>query len=196
MDTLPQYLARNVADARSRRNMSQSQLAERAGIPRSTITHIESGQGNPALRNLARVAAALGVGLDELVSEPRSDFLLIKAADIPITQRSSGRVRIGKLLPDRVKGLEIDRMALAPRSAMRGTPHVQGTKEYLHCISGSVQVLVASQRYTVEAGDVLAFAGDQHHSYRNAGDQEALAISVVVPLPIRRAGNLLTRDAS
>ncbi|GJM10020.1 MAG: transcriptional regulator [Lysobacteraceae bacterium] len=189
MSTIAEFLARNVTDARANRNLSQSQLAEQSGVPRSTITHIESGQGNPSVANLARIAAALGVGLDELVSEPRHEHLLIKAADVPTVVKSAGRVSVGKLLPDQIKGLEIDRMTWAPRAAMRGTPHVQGTKEYLHCLAGIVQVQVGSHRYTLEPGDVLAFAGDQRHSYLNAGDVEATAISVVVPLPIRLAAD-------
>lgn len=187
MNTIAEYLARNVTSARANRNLSQTQLADRSGVPRSTITHIESGQGNPSVANLARVAAALGVGLDELVSEPRSDQLLIKAADVPTVMKAAGKVMIGKLLPDQIKGLEIDRMTFAPRGAMRGTPHVQGTKEYLHCLEGNVQVQVGSSRHVLEPGDVLAFAGDQRHSYLNAGPVEAAAISVVVPLPIRLA---------
>jgi transcriptional regulator with XRE-family HTH domain len=182
---LARNLARNLERIRAARNFSQSELARRAGLPRSTVSHVESGQGNPSLQNLARIAGVLGVGLDELVSEPRGEQLLIRAADVPVKQRSGGRIRIGKLLPERITGLEIDRMQLAPRSSMRGTPHLPGTKEYLHGLTGEVQVLVAGSLFPVTAGDVLAFAGDQPHSYRNGGDEPAEAISVVVPLPAR-----------
>jgi transcriptional regulator with XRE-family HTH domain len=187
MDDTATHLARNVAAVRRLRNFSQAQLAAAAGLPRSTVTHIESGQGNPSLSNLVRVAGALGVGLDELVSAPRADLLLVRADDVPRQERASGRVSIRKLLPARIHGLEIDRILVQPRSSMRGKPHLSGTKEYLHCLGGQLQVLVAGTMVAVRQGDVLAFAGDQPHSYRNPDQVPAEALSVVVPLPARLA---------
>jgi len=37
------YLAQNIAKLRHKKNFSQHQLAAVAGIPRSTLTNIESG---------------------------------------------------------------------------------------------------------------------------------------------------------
>jgi hypothetical protein len=34
----------------------------------------------------------------------------------------------------------------------------------------------------VKPGDVLAFAGDQSHAYRNTGQGRAVALSVVIPI--------------
>lgn len=49
--------------------LSQSQLAERAGIHRTYLTRIEAGQENPSWRVLGDLAAALGLRLSELVAE-------------------------------------------------------------------------------------------------------------------------------
>ncbi|MEM9305508.1 MAG: helix-turn-helix domain-containing protein [Pseudomonadota bacterium] len=174
-------LAVNVAAMRRARNFSQTRLSDLAGVPRSTISHIESGVGNPALATLTRIAAALSVGLDELVSAPRSAVALLTAREVPIEQRSDGRVQIYKLLPERVRGLDIERMELAGRATMKGTPHLAGTKEYLHVLEGVMQVLLSGQFHDVESGDVLAFPGSQAHSYRNPARVTAVAISVVVP---------------
>ena len=37
------------------------------------MTHIESGSGNPSLHNLIKVAAALQVSIEELLTRPRTD---------------------------------------------------------------------------------------------------------------------------
>jgi mannose-6-phosphate isomerase-like protein (cupin superfamily) len=148
---------------------------------------MESGAGNPSLGNLASVSAALGAGIEELLARPRTDCLLIRAADVPLRRRSRGRVIVTKVLPERIRGMEIDRMDFAPGASMGGTPHVRGTKEYFYCLAGGVQVLVSGQRFEVGTGDVLAFPGDQRHSYRNAGTVEASAVSVVVPVPVGAA---------
>lgn len=184
MPTASQNLARHVIALRNSRNLSQRQLAERADIPRSTLTHLESGAGNPSLANLAKLSAALGVGIEELLARPRSDSRLIRAAEIPVERRGNGRMQVADLLPERVRGLEITRMTFEPAGSMRGTPHTPGTKEYLHVIAGCVTVVVAGIASEVRAGDVLAFPGDQPHSYANRENDAATALSVVVPLPV------------
>ena len=58
-------------------------------------------------------------------------------------------------------------MELPPRAAMGGVPHKLGTREYLTCERGVVELAAAGEVWTVRAGDVLVFRGDQKHGYRN-----------------------------
>ena len=183
MDKVSTYLSQNIQTLRKKQGLSQERLARNAGIPRSTLTHMESGQGNPSLSNLARIAGALGLGIEELLSRPRSDCQRIAAKDVPVSLRSHGRVKMNKLLPDRLKGIEMDRMELDGEAIMGGHPHLEGTKEYLTVISGEVAVTVAGERFTLKKGDVLAFPGNQPHSYQNPRKQHAVAMSVVIPVP-------------
>lgn len=48
---------------RKMQGITQAELAKRAGIPRSNITRFESGNYNPSLEQLVRIAAALGMKL-------------------------------------------------------------------------------------------------------------------------------------
>lgn len=183
LENVSAYLADNIIALRKRSELSQERLAEKAGIPRSTLTHMESGGGNPSLTNLCKLAAALGVGIEEMLSRPRNECSLLAAADVPIQLRSNGKVAVSKLMPDRVRGIEIDGMEFASGASMAGKPHLQGTKEYLVGLGGAVTVSVAGQNWEVSAGDVLAFPGDQKHGYRNTGRGTANALSIVLPLP-------------
>ena len=79
MAEAPKYLAKNVEALRRLRQMSHNQLAQLAEIPRSTLTHIESGSGNPSLQNLLKVAQALQVSIEELLSPPREEVTYIPA---------------------------------------------------------------------------------------------------------------------
>lgn len=189
--TASRNLALNLAALRGTRRMSQQHLADKAEIPRSTITNIESGAANPSLDNLVRLSAALGVGIDELIAEPRDECVLILEDRIPVRQLSGGKVRVHDLLPERIKGMHIERMELQAGASMRGTPHVTGAKEYLHVTAGTVSVVVAGRTFAVPAGAVLAFPGAQPHSYINRGGTHATALSVVVPAPVLRASSQL-----
>ena len=50
-------------DARKNSGMTQKQLSERAGIAQGDISKIESGNGNPSLRTLKRLASAMDMKL-------------------------------------------------------------------------------------------------------------------------------------
>ncbi len=172
-------LAANLGQLRKDRRMTQARLAAHAGIPRSTIANLESGAGNPSLRNLAGLAAALRVTIEELLARPRTQCALIRARDLPRSERGHGSVRLYRLLPDALTGLQMEKMEMLPGGFMRGVPHIPGTKEYLTCLTGAMRVTVAGQDYELGPGDVFAFPGDQPHVYHNPGRSTSVAISVV-----------------
>jgi quercetin dioxygenase-like cupin family protein len=56
-----------------------------------------------------------------------------------------------------------------------------GVREYFTCLDGCVNLMVAGERYELATGDVLAFPGNQPHSYQNADAlKPARGVSVVV----------------
>ena len=177
------FLAKNLIALRRQRGLSQGQLAKIAGIPRSTLTHLESGEGNPSLQLLAKVTAGMQVSIEELLSRPRASCKLIKSSDVPRQNRGQGLAVLFKLLPDLIPGMELDRLELLPGARMGGVPHVPNSKEYSVCIRGVVQIAVGGIKYNLQEGDVLAFPGDQAHSYFNLGSSKSACISVVVIAP-------------
>jgi transcriptional regulator with XRE-family HTH domain len=180
LDELSENLASNISSLREKRGISQMALAKLAQVPRSTIAHLESGSGNPSLSNLARVSTALQIGLDELLARPRAQCTLIKAKDVRAIKRGQGVATVFKLLPDPLPGMEIDRIEIQKAGRLGGVPHSHGTKEYFTCIKGSITVSVLGTQYKVNEGDVLAFPGDQQHSYQNSSEMLAIGYSVVV----------------
>ena len=184
LDRISQYLASSMAALRKKRGMTQAQLARLSNVPRSTVTHLESGEGNPSLLNLSRIAGALQVSIEELLARPRAECKLIRADRLPKQKRGMGAATIYKLLPDPIPGTEIDRMEIATGGRMGGVPHVAGTKEYLTVVQGEITVHVAGEHYVVKSGDVLAFPGDQAHMYHNTGSTKAVGLSVVVLAPV------------
>lgn len=58
---------RRLREARELRGVSQSQLAEAASLPSSSISHFEGGGRKPSFENLKRLAGALDVSTDFLL---------------------------------------------------------------------------------------------------------------------------------
>jgi len=180
------HLAANMKRLRDERGLSQQRMAALAGIPRPTWASLESGSGNPTLSVLARVAAGLQVSIEELIGPPRSAVQFFPADRTKVRRRQGARVR--NLLPESIPGLDISRMEIDPGGHLTGTPHTAGTREYLTCERGCVELVAAGERHLLAAGDSLVFRGDQRHSYRNPdGRQQAVAISVVCFAPVASA---------
>jgi len=174
------HLARNLVSLRHTRGLTQEGLARAAAVPRSTIANLESGDGNPSLAVLVKVASALAVPIDELLASPRAMVRRWRAAEL--ASRTQGRgVSLRALVPEPVPDETMDVMEFAPGAVMAGTPHLPGTREYFTCLDGAVNVTVAGERYDLASGDVLAFPGNLPHSYQN-GDawKPARGVSVVV----------------
>ena len=172
------HLARNLRLLREVRGLSQTALARKAGLPRATWTHLETGDANPTLAVLTAAATALGVRIEELLSPPAVEATLYRRDSLPT--RAPGQARVRKLLPDALPDTEIERFELPFGGRFAGVPHTRGTREYLTCEAGRLALTVAGQRFELDPGDVVVFRGDQRHGYENAGDGLAVGYSVVL----------------
>lgn len=56
-------IVRAMIDARQKLSMTQKELAEITGISQADISRMESGNANPSLRTLQRLAAGLGMAV-------------------------------------------------------------------------------------------------------------------------------------
>lgn len=183
MDTLRNaaaHLARNLVSLRHARRVTQQALAKSAGVPRSTVANLESGEGNPSLTVLVKIATALDAPIDELLSPPRAKVRRWRGVDVPARSRGRG-VTTRPLVPESMPDEIMEIMEFAPAAVMAGTPHLPGTREFFSCLEGAVTIYIAGEANALAAGDVLAFPGNVAHSYRNASAQEpARGVSIVV----------------
>jgi transcriptional regulator with XRE-family HTH domain len=175
-------LGRNIQQLREARGLTQQQISRVAAMPRATWANLESGAANPTLAVLVKVAQALQVRLEDLIEPPRRTGRLYLAASLP--SRKRGAVTVRKLLPETIAGLEMERMELPPGASMAGVPHTPGTREYLTCERGEIELSADGARWALSPGDVVVFRGDQRHGYRNLGAGTAVAYSVVAFAPI------------
>ncbi len=182
MDDVADHLGNNIRQLREARGLTQQQIAKVAGVPRPTWANLESGAANPTLAVLIKVASALQVSLEELISPPRTTSKFYAAASLPTRQR--GKVTVRRLLPEAIAGLEIERMELPPGASMSGIPHTPGTREYLTCEAGEIELSESGRVWKLGPGDVVVFRGDQSHGYRNPGARAAIAYSVITLAPL------------
>ncbi|HKO50260.1 MAG TPA: S-adenosylmethionine:tRNA ribosyltransferase-isomerase [Polyangiaceae bacterium] len=113
------------------------------------------GSGNPTLTVLHAVCSAFQVSLEEIVAEARANARLYPKGTLPL--RNRGRVQVSSLLPDKIPGMQIERLELPMGSRMIGVPHTPGTREYLTCESGEIELVASGQAFAARGstGDEL-----------------------------------------
>ncbi len=110
-DDVPTRLAGNLKRLREEAGLSQKALAEHSGVPRPTIAHLESGQANPTLSVVLKVAAALGVSVDGLVDPGEAPVVVLSPRALP-TKRTSRIRRVQVLSAGIIRDPEIERITL------------------------------------------------------------------------------------
>lgn len=72
MQSDPKFIADRIRSLRIARNVKQAELDEKTELPRSSISKIENGKREATASELVRIAQALGVTLDMLVTDSDS----------------------------------------------------------------------------------------------------------------------------
>jgi len=66
MDDITITLGKRIRQLRLQTGLSQEKLADKAGMDRTYYAGIERGERNPSVKNLAKIATALGVAMGAL----------------------------------------------------------------------------------------------------------------------------------
>jgi XRE family transcriptional regulator, regulator of sulfur utilization len=176
-DITAQNLAANVRALREARGVSQQQIAQMAGIPRPTWANIESGDANPTLAVLTRVAAALGTHIEELLVSPRGTTKHWPAESLPIHRQ--GRASVKSFLEQPGSGLIVRRIVLQPGATLPVQPHAPQMYAYLTCEMGELHLDLQHSEHVLAAGDLLTFRADQAYTYRNPTRLRGVGFCVV-----------------
>ena len=67
MAQINKQVGKKIKGYRKQNNLTQEQLALKAGLHRAYIGHIERGEKNIGLQNLEKIATTLGVGVKDLL---------------------------------------------------------------------------------------------------------------------------------
>lgn len=90
-------LALNLRRVRDEKGLSQTDVAERAGISRVAYRSIETGEATPRSATLARIADVLGVRIADLMTEVRP-LRAVRFRDKGMVSREQLLVRVGRWL--------------------------------------------------------------------------------------------------
>jgi transcriptional regulator with XRE-family HTH domain len=172
-------VAATVRDLRSRAGRSLAELAGDAGIGKSTLHAIESGDANPSIETLWALAGALGVPFGDLLEPPRARVRVVRADDAPRVESESSAMQ-AHLLTATARGarVEVFTLEIQPGAERTAEAHSRGTVEHVLVTAGQLRVGPSTDPAVLEPGDLASFAGDAPHVYE-ATRQDTRAVLLV-----------------
>lgn len=170
-------VAASLRAVRRGRGLTQHALAELAGVTASAISQAERAERGLSLATLARLSAALGITIDDLLHGEDPAFYRIgrRTEELP-----HGLTQTVTLLGDGASDLRIDLVHLAVREAGKPPDERRGSG-IVAVASGLVQVRVAGQTPAIRSGEVLVADSNRVEGWRNIGQTEAMLFWLVVP---------------
>jgi transcriptional regulator with XRE-family HTH domain len=170
---LTRSIASTVTDARTRRDLSVSDLARASGVSRAMIAKIEHGEVQPTAVLLGRVAVALGLSLSELVARAeRADERLVRATDQPVWVDPGSGYRRRALSPVPGGPLELTEIEL-PGGAEVGFPASSYAlaHEQIWVLDGALRLTEGEIEHRLGAGDCLQLGAPSDRVFANPGGE-------------------------
>ncbi len=134
---------------REERGVSQAQLAEQSSVPRPTIAHMESGQANPTLAVVVKVARALGVSVDRLADASAAPIRVLTARTLP-QKRTSKVTRVQVVAPGTMRDAGLEKITVKPAGKFKIRPQA-ALPELILCEQGEFEVV--SGQHRVQLGE-------------------------------------------
>ncbi|WP_298591502.1 helix-turn-helix domain-containing protein [uncultured Kocuria sp.] len=214
----PAALGSQLRDARTQNKISLRELARRVGVSASFLSQVELGRAKPSIGTLYSIVSELGLSLDSLMNEedrqPSPSEHTVERTRlrgrIPGLQRAEDRPEIS------MSGVRWERLTEQddPLVEFLRVTYTAGSEscrpdsmmrhpgwEYLHILSGRLDVQVGFNGETMEPGDSLNFDSNTPHRLSNPYDEDCVALWVVVGRqgfahPMDLAGRNTVQDSS
>ena len=167
---------------RQRRDLSQRELAKRAGVTNSTISLIESNQTNPSVGALKRILDGFPIGLAEFFAlepeRPQRPFYraneLVEIGKGPISYLQIGDSLFGR-------ALQILKERYEPGSDSGRIPLSHDGEEGGIVLCGRLEVTVDGERAILGPGDAYYFESRRPHRFRCVGETPCELVSACTP---------------
>ena len=176
----PSMLGVRLKHARLVSGLTMTQVAQKSQCSESLISKIESGQASPSLAMLHRIAVTLDTNIATLTTEeaPRDGPVMFNK-ERPVI--NAGGISLERItIPKRGGLLQANIHIVPPGQASDGLIEHVG-EEVGFVLDGSIELVVGSECYLVQAGDAFHFSSQTPHGYRNVGKVAARIFWVNTP---------------
>jgi transcriptional regulator with XRE-family HTH domain len=170
-------LGLRLKEIRTRRGVSQSELARQVGVTPSTISQVESNLIHPSLPALLKMAEVLRVDMSSLLrAETKSRSSALFTGDDAATVRLAGLApdqgRAWRLGPEDFPGkVRLYRIDMEPGATLTSHFLFHKGEECGVVLDGRVQVRLGGETLEAKAGETLYFLTETPDGWRNPGPE-------------------------
>ena len=171
-------VASNLKRLREEQNLSQGQLAEKAGVSKVVISQIEKGDANPTINTIWKLTGALGLPYTSLLDPPNLQAVHIRKKDI--TALTEGQYHIFSYYPKSAeRNFELYEIEMDAGCEHSSIGHSSNSFEYVLITEGEISLRVGEQDYYLATEDALYFDASLPHCYTNTAAQTAKAVLLI-----------------
>jgi transcriptional regulator with XRE-family HTH domain len=165
-------LAVNLARMRAEHGWTLRDLAARADVSKALLSKIETGDGNPAMETLFRIASALGCSMSELLEVEIAELAVVRADEGRAIASEHGELVTRVIFAmGAFRRAEIAEFTMVPnvRSEWRGRSDY-GLTEFAVVLEGSVRAGVVGDTRLLGPGDAISFRHGAENIYESLGE--------------------------
>ncbi len=167
---------------RIKHNLSQRELAKKAGVTNSTISMIEKNNVSPSVSSLKKVLDGIPISMVDFFSmEVEESGQVVYAPEEMIDVGTNGITMnlVGKSFPNRAMSL-LDEV-YAP-DAGTGEELLQHEGEEAGIVlEGEIEITVNNEVHYLKSGDSYYFESSRPHRFHNSSDRPCRLISCTTP---------------
>ncbi|MFB4284639.1 helix-turn-helix domain-containing protein [Nonomuraea sp. MTCD27] len=156
---------------RTQRGVTLTDLSERTGISKSTLSRLENGQRRPSLELLLPLAQTYRIPLDDLVGAPEVADPRIRLKP----RQLNGRTVIP--LVRRPNGIQAWKIII-PADQSTPNPRVHDGYEWLYVMSGRMRLIIGDQDFVLGTGEATEFDTQLPHWFGSTGEGPAEVLSI------------------
>lgn len=161
---LEETARRRLRTLRRARGWTLDDLAARAHLGASTISRIETGQRRLAVDQLVTLARALGITVDDLLTEDDGDDVVIR----PTPSGDGGAVWLLSRRDD-PSGRVVAKMRVPASTTGEPERKVHPGHDWFYVLAGTVRLVLGGREHLVVAGEAAGFSTMTPHSVAGVG---------------------------
>jgi transcriptional regulator with XRE-family HTH domain len=175
-------VAASVREHRVRDGRSLAELAAAAGIGKSTLHAIETGDANPSIETIWALARALRVPFGELLDPSAPTVRVVRAGEGPLIEAAEAGM-CARLVATTGHGARAEWyvLELGAGASRLADGHSAGTVEHIYVVGGRLRVGPEGGAIDLGPGDLAAFPGDVGHRYEALEDDTRALLLLEYP---------------
>ncbi len=173
-------IGKRVNEKRKEIGLSLRELGDLSGLTAGFLSQIENDQVSPSLNSLQSIAAALKVPMFYLINNSPSG-MVVKANERSQVFFPDSNMGYDLLTPDFSRQMMAIVVRMNPFTKRIAMPLAKSTEQWMHVISGQMEIKISEDTYNLEPGDTIYYDGDLLVEFGSTSAEELVIICCITP---------------